>query len=88
MSNAVEYTGHGENTGGLQGHSVGDDYPYCVLVTQNYGDKSLADRGGVEVPNDYWVMDTRTGNRVGPYPTAQRAFIEIASLKVRNMMHG
>lgn len=27
----VKYTGHGEKTGGLQGHSVGDDYPFCII---------------------------------------------------------
>lgn len=26
----VKYTGHGINTGGLQGHSIGPDYPYII----------------------------------------------------------
>lgn len=31
----VEYTGHGANTGGLQLHSMGDDYPFMVIGTQH-----------------------------------------------------
>lgn len=31
----AEYTGHGQNTGGLQMHSIGDDYPFMVVGTQH-----------------------------------------------------
>ena len=35
-SNDMQYTGHGENTGGLQRHSLGDFYPW-ISVTLNDG---------------------------------------------------
>ncbi len=73
----VQYTGHGAATGGLQGHSMGDEYPYLII--------GVADRW--EAPTEYSVMDTRTGNRSPRYPTYMRAYIELTSLKVRNCMH-
>ncbi len=73
----VAYTGHGAKTGGLQGHSVGDEYPYIVI--------GVADRW--EAPTEYLVMDSRTGNRSQRYPTYMGAYIELTSLKIRNMMH-
>lgn len=73
----AQYTGHGANTGGLQGHSMGDEYPYLII--------GVADRW--EAPTEYSVMDTRTGNRSPRYPTYQRAYIELTSLKLRNCMH-
>lgn len=73
----VAYTGHGAKTGGLQGHSIGDEYPYLII--------GVADRW--EAPTEYSVMDTRTGNRSPRYPTYMRAYIELTSLKVRNCMH-
>ena len=75
---AVTYTGHGAKTGGLQGHSVGSDYPYMIVGVQ--------DR--YEAPTRYRVMDTRTSKMSDSFPTQQRAIIEMASLRVRNMMHG
>ena len=74
----VRYTGHGANTGGLQGHSIGDEYPYLV--------HGVADRW--EAPTEYVVMDTRTGNRSQRFPTYMAAYIHLTSLKVRNCMHG
>jgi hypothetical protein len=74
----VTYTGHGAKTGGLQGHSVGDEYPYIII--------GVADRW--EAPTEYQVMDSRTGNRSVRYPTYMRAYIELTSLRTRNMMHG
>lgn len=74
----VAYTGHGAKTGGLQGHSVGEEYPYIVM--------GVADRW--EAPTEYVVMDSRTGNRSARFPTYMRAYIELTSLRVRNCMHG
>ncbi len=77
MSNQVRYTGHGINTGGLQGHSVGADYPYMIIGVQ--------DR--LEAPTEWQVMDSRTSNRSARFPTYQRAVIEMTSLRTRNLMH-
>lgn len=53
-----EYTGHGVNTGGLQAHSIGDEYPYLPYM-----------RG-----NSWRILDTRTGNtHHSVFPTAARA---------------
>lgn len=73
----VAYTGHGAATGGLQGHSVGSDYPYMIVGVQ--------DR--LEAPTEWRVMDTRTSEMSDKFPTQQRAIIEMASLRVRNCMH-
>lgn len=73
----VAYTGHGAKTGGLQGHSVGEEYPYIIM--------GIADRW--EAPTEYVVMDSRTGNRSPRFPTYMRAYIELTSLRVRNCMH-
>jgi hypothetical protein len=77
MSNQVQYLGHGANTGGLQQHSVGSDYPYMIVGVQ--------DR--LEAPTRYRVMDTRTSKMSDPFPTQQRAIIEMNQLRIRNMMH-
>jgi hypothetical protein len=47
------YTGHGENTGGLQAHSVGELYPLDVY--------------GQETPNGtrYGVIDLSSGDATG-----------------------
>lgn len=76
-SNEVRYTGHGANTGGLQGHSVGEDYPYMIIGVQ----------GRAEAPTEWQVMDSRTSARSARYPTYQRAVIEMTSLRIRNLMH-
>lgn len=73
----AQYTGHGAATGGLQGHSVGSDYPYMIVGVQ--------DR--LEAPTEWRVMDTRTSKMSDKFPTQQRAVIEMASLRVRNCMH-
>lgn len=73
----VIYTGHGANTGGLQGHSVGADYPYMIIGVQ--------DR--LDAPTEWQVMDSRTSNRSQRYPTYKRAEIEMTSLRIRNLMH-
>lgn len=77
MSAEVRYTGHGANTGGLQGHSVGADYPYMIIGVQDH----------FTAPTEWQVMDCRTGNRSNRYPTQRRAIIEMSVLRCRNMMH-
>jgi len=76
-STAVSYSGHGARTGGLQAHSIGDEYPYIIM--------GVADR--LEAPTEYQVMDSRTGNRSKRHPTYMAAYIECMSLRVRNLMH-
>ena len=77
MATQVQYTGHGANTGGLQAHSVGPDYPYMVVGVQ--------DR--YEAPTEWCVMDTRTSRLSQRFPTQQRALIEMSCLRARNMMN-
>jgi len=74
----VQYQGHGKGTGGLQRHSVGAEYPYTIIARQS----------GPEAPLRWHVMDTRTGHESKGFSTHKAAEIEIASLKLRNMMHG
>lgn len=76
MSTAT-YTGHGHNTGGLQRHSIGDEYPYIII--------GVADRW--EQPTQYQVMDSRTGLRSIRFPTYMGAYQHLVGLKIRNMMH-
>jgi hypothetical protein len=71
------YTGHGARTGGLQQHSIGNLYPYTIIgvTTHPYA------------PTQWQVMDCRTGNvgfLRGSYEDAER---DVASLRIRNMMH-
>lgn len=33
--NTVQYTGHLANSGGLQGHSLGESYPWAVIGVQS-----------------------------------------------------
>lgn len=77
MGTQVQYTGHGDNTGGLQRHSIGTEYPYLIMGVQ--------DR--LEAPTEWVIMDTRTSNRSQRFPTYQRAVIELSSLRVRNLLH-
>lgn len=76
--NEVRYMGHGANTGGLQAHSVGPEYPYTVIGVQR----------GPDGPLRWAVMDTRNGQIGVDKATHKECEIEIYSLKVRNMMHG
>ena len=48
-SNAVQYSGHGANSGGLQMHSIGDEYPRMV-VGVNDGWKSFNMNSGAYGP--------------------------------------
>lgn len=76
--NGVRYMGHGANTGGLQAHSIGWEYPYTVIGVQR----------GPEGALRWAVMDTRNGQLGADKATQRECTIEIASLKIRNMMHG
>lgn len=74
-ANAMKYTGHGAKTGGLQGHSVGDLYPYTVIGVSKSG--AL-----------YWsVMDTRTGAEGFRRRSYQEAVLDIFGLRLRNLMN-
>lgn len=48
---AVQYLGHGTNTGGLQAHSIGGEYPYIIEGFQRSLDGPLLWR----------VLDSRNG---------------------------
>lgn len=71
------YTGHLPNSGGLQGHSLGSDYPYMIIGVAS----------SLDMPTRWKVMDSRTGNTGVERPTYCEAEIDLASLKLRNMMH-
>ena len=73
----VEYLGHA-NSGGLQKHSIGAEYPYTIVGTQQ----------NQCAPTKWYCMDTRTGNRSPLRHSYKEAQIDLHSLKVRNMMHG
>lgn len=75
---AVAYTGHGTHTGGLQAHSVGEEYPYTIVGTQAHAD----------APTQWYVFDTRTGSRGTLRNSYTEAKIDLWGLKIRNMMHG
>jgi hypothetical protein len=47
------YSGHGENTGGLQEHSIGGTYPYVVVGTQS----------SLDGPLGWYVRDSRNDRR-------------------------
>jgi hypothetical protein len=74
---SAQYTGHGANTGGLQGHSIGSEYPYMIV--------GVAD--SLDAPTEWQVMDSRTGNRGMRRRTYREAVIDLASIKLRNLMH-
>lgn len=73
----VQYLGHGKGTGGLQAHSIGWEYPYTVIGVQR----------GQEGALRWAVMDTRNGQIGADKATQRECTIEIASLKIRNMLH-
>ena len=73
----VQYLGHGKGTGGLQAHSIGWEYPYTVIGVQR----------GPEGALRWAVMDTRNSQIGADKATHRECTIEIASLKIRNMMH-
>ncbi len=76
-SAAAGYMGHGARSGGLQAHSMGDEYPYIIHGITT----------GPHAPTEYQVMDSRTGNTSQRFPTYMSAYIHYTSLRVRNLMH-
>ena len=76
-SGKVEYLGHGTGTGGLQAHSIGWEYPYTIIGVQRGPEGSLR----------WAVMDTRNGQIGVDKATYKACEIEVASLKLRNMMN-
>jgi len=73
----VRYTGHGNDTGGLQRHSIGPEYQYTIIGVQR----------GPEGALRWAVMDTRNGQIGADKATHRECEIEVYSLKLRNMMH-
>lgn len=63
--------------GGLQKHSVGDEYPYMIVATQAHAD----------APNQWYVMDTRTGKTGYKRNSYAEAKADLTALKIRNMLH-
>lgn len=75
MSLAYETKGHRASQPGLRGHSVGQLFPFTVIA-RGHGDVLL-----------WHAMDMRTGNEGRPCRTYNEAVIDIASIKLRNLMH-
>lgn len=71
MAQSNDYQAHGARTGGLQGHSVSEQYPYTVI---GIGERWAA-------------MDLRTGRTGNKHRTYREAEIDIAGLKLRNLMN-
>ena len=69
-------TGHA-GTGGLQTHSLGADYPWYILRSQTNG----------YAPLQYSVYNLVTGSRSQLFRTLRAAEIQLASIRVRNLMH-
>lgn len=65
------YEGHGEGTGGLQKHSIGEDYPYTIEGVQ----------AGPDAPTKWRVLCTRTNWRGETHDTYQQAHVELVKLK-------
>lgn len=73
MDTSTEYTGHGENTGGLQAHSVGSLYPFTIVAQPCIGWELIGKPMRLEMRVVYRWMDTRTGKmgkRYGTYKAA------------------
>lgn len=70
MTNATtEYIGHRANSGGLQGHSIGGEYPYLVYLRGT-------NRG------EFWaVLDTRTSEDVALFNKQEEAIEHVYELK-------
>ncbi|NUX98756.1 hypothetical protein [Paraburkholderia youngii] len=59
-SNPCSYEGHRVNSGGLQGHSIGDAYPFAVVGCMVV---ELGDRECTSQATRYYVLDCSTGQR-------------------------
>ncbi|HDR9131343.1 hypothetical protein [Burkholderia vietnamiensis] len=56
----TKYTGHLPNSGGLQGHSIGESYPFAVVGCQV---AKLGDHEATSKETRYYVLDCSTGKR-------------------------
>ena len=86
----AESTGHAGN-GGLQRHSLGEDYPYIIFGVEDYGNKSKAERlaaGEAMPPMEWRVRHAVSGSESKNFPTYALAQIEVTTLRLRDMMHG
>ena len=64
MPREAKYEGHLANSGGLQGHSVGDSYPFAVVgvVWADLDERAaLADQSSSDRATRYVVLDCSTG---------------------------
>ena len=68
---AATYTGHLPNSGGLQGHSIGAEYPYIVEGVQQSADG----------PVRWRVLDSRNGQRYTLRPSYAGAQKELEALQ-------
>lgn len=61
----IRYTGHGEKTGGLQAHSVGDSYPFCVVGTMHRLPKSATNCTELQATSytRYYILNLITNER-------------------------
>jgi len=66
----VKYTGHGAKTGGLQAHSIGDEFPYMV---QGRGE-----------PMKWVAVNLNTGEASPPRETYADALSDIALMRLSN----
>lgn len=73
----VQYLGHA-GSGGLQRHSIGDQYPYTIVGTQH----------NAWAPTKWYVLHLCTNQRGILRHTYKEAEIDLYSLRIRNMMHG
>lgn len=76
MSTAYQTKGHRADAPGLRGHSCGDMYPYTVIAI-----------GHGPVQKKWAAMDCRTGNVGREFLTYREAEMDIASLKIRNLIN-
>ena len=64
-------------TSGLQSHSVGPEYPFAIVGKMAHA----------KAPTQWAVMNCLTGAEGRAWPTYRAAQIDLASLRVRDLMH-
>lgn len=69
--------GHRADAPGLRGHSCGEMYPYTVIAIGRGPQQTLS----------WAAMDCRTGNTGREFRSYQEAVLDIAGLKVRNLIN-
>lgn len=63
--------------GGIQNHSLGEDYPLTIVGTQAHAD----------APTEWYVMNCVTGKKGFTRRTYVECQLDITQIKIRNMMH-